>query len=476
MHPILLVRLVLLFLSSHSIFSQSIIKTLPGYPGELPFKLETGYIGVGEKEDVQLFYYFVESERSPKYDPLLIWLAGGPGCSTLRAFFYENGPLIFNYEKSNGNKPVLELNPYSWTKVASIIFLDAPIGTGYSYGKTSEAYTSSDTLSATQTSEFLRKWLRDHPNFISNRLYVTGISYCGIIIPIITEEIYNGNEAKKEPLINIKGYMIGNPLTDKVNDINSRVPFAHRLTLLSDELYESTKTSCNGDYVYAARKNSQCLNDLQVVDKCTDKINLQQILEPACGTLTTKRSLLKWDESPLEQNPINLHPSTSRIPEPWCRKYNYLYVSIWANDKAVQEALQVREGTIKQWVLCNQSIYYTFGENASTCYTFDVHSSVGYHRNLTNKICRALIFSGDHDMLVPHLGTEKWIRSLNLKVESSWEQWLVGGQNAGYTVRYSHNNYELTYATVKGAGHTASEFKPKECLEMVDRWFAYYPL
>lgn len=49
------------------------------------------YVGVGETEDVELFYYFVESQSDPSNDPLLAWLNGGPGCSTFVAFFYANG-------------------------------------------------------------------------------------------------------------------------------------------------------------------------------------------------------------------------------------------------------------------------------------------------------------------------------------------------------------------------------------------------
>ena len=52
------------------------------------------YIGVGENEMVQLFYYFVESQRSPSRDPVLIWISGGPGCSALGSFFFESGMLL----------------------------------------------------------------------------------------------------------------------------------------------------------------------------------------------------------------------------------------------------------------------------------------------------------------------------------------------------------------------------------------------
>nr|XP_023871786.1 serine carboxypeptidase-like 13 [Quercus suber] len=87
-------QLLVLLLSAGIAMSGSVVKTLPGYSGDLPFTLETGYIGVGNTEDVQLFYYFVESQRSPAQDPVVLWLTGGPGCSTLLAFFYESAFLL----------------------------------------------------------------------------------------------------------------------------------------------------------------------------------------------------------------------------------------------------------------------------------------------------------------------------------------------------------------------------------------------
>ncbi|KAL6952919.1 Serine carboxypeptidase-like 16 [Sarracenia purpurea var. burkii] len=72
--------------------SRSSVRTLPGFQGPLPFELETGYVGVLEEpEDVQLFYYFVKSESDPKVDPLILWLTGGPGCSSFSGFVYEIG-------------------------------------------------------------------------------------------------------------------------------------------------------------------------------------------------------------------------------------------------------------------------------------------------------------------------------------------------------------------------------------------------
>nr|GMC48199.1 Serine carboxypeptidase-like 17 [Ipomoea batatas] len=130
------------------------VKFLPGFKGPLPFHLETGYIGVG---DVQFFYYFIKSESNPNSDPLMIWLSGGPGCSSLSGLIYEIGPITFVPVEYNGSIPELIINPYSWTKTASIIFLDLPVGTGFSYATIPPAKQSNTLQTTHQAYEFALK-------------------------------------------------------------------------------------------------------------------------------------------------------------------------------------------------------------------------------------------------------------------------------------------------------------------------------
>uniref|UniRef100_A0A162AFG6 Uncharacterized protein n=1 Tax=Daucus carota subsp. sativus TaxID=79200 RepID=A0A162AFG6_DAUCS len=324
-------------------FSQKIVKALPGFPGELPFKLETGYVEVGGKEDLVLFYYFVQSERNASEDPLLIWISGGPGCSSFRAFMYQLGPLTIDYDDTTKEIPDLHLNPYSWTKFANIIFMDVPI-TGFSYSKSPETYKNSDTLSPKYTYEFLCKWLEKHPQFRSNPLYITGVSYSGLTIPAVVEEIFNGNEAGNEPRINIEGYVLGNPLTVKDIDFNARIPYAHRMSLLSDQIFESTKLSCKGDYINVNQSNTLCQNDLQQVNQCLKDVCFYHISEDVCNVETSTRSLLQSLDSSSSKYPDLPLRSAILKGRPLCREITYPYASIWADNVDVRKALHIRQG------------------------------------------------------------------------------------------------------------------------------------
>ncbi|KAL4565088.1 hypothetical protein LXL04_029171 [Taraxacum kok-saghyz] len=444
------------------------VKTLPGLLGDIPFTLETGYIGVGESDEVQLFYYFVESQGSPKDDPLILWLTGGPGCSGLSGILYEIGPFTINYANSTFEKTMLEINPHSWTKMANIIFIDQPAGTGFSYAKTPEAYITNDTLSTKYTYHFLRKWLVGHPKFLNNPLYLGSVSYGGIMLPMVVQEIYNGNEVGKQPQMNIKGYMLGNPQTDKSVDYNARIKFAHRTALLSDEIYQSTKINCLGEYLNVDPNNTLCINDLQVVDKLLERIRKPHILEPFCVDSKNLLHLFRKGLRSLDKTSADSW-SLPELQIQGCRDDNYIYSYIWANSREVREALHIREEFKDiEWVRCNETMQFGV-VNEVKSYTYNVRSTVPYHRHLADKNCRALIYSGDHDMVVPYVGTLNWIESLNLLQVNEWRPWFVDKQVAGYTMKYSKDNYTLTYATIKGGGHTAPEYKPKECLSMFTR-------
>ncbi|CAN4115161.1 unnamed protein product [Withania somnifera] len=445
--------------------NSSIVVFLPGFDGPLPFYLQTGYIGVGKSEEVQLFYYFVKSESDPKKDPFLLWLTGGPGCSSFTGLAYEVGPLAFGQKAYNGSLPILVTSPYSWTKFASILFLEQPADTGFSYAPTSEAYKCTDLQASDQVYEFLRKWFINHPEFISNPFYVSGDSYSGITVPVIVQLISDGIEAGREPLINLKGYSLGNPKTF-LEETNYQIPYCHSMGLISDELYESLNEICKGEYLHIDPTNKLCLEKYKMFKKLVSGINDQQILEPFCGTDSEERLRQSSSERrSLEEDFIFLKHDDFICRE--SRVATRKLSTYWANDPRVQEALHVRKGTIRRpWARCRQSIMVT---------TYDITfmNSIPYHVNLSSKGYRSLIYSGDHDMVVPFQSTQAWIKYLNYSIIDDWRPWTIDGQIAGYTRSFSNH---MTYATIKGGGHTAPEYKRKESFHMLKRWIAQQPL
>lgn len=86
---------------------------------------------------------FFEARNNPEKAPLVAWLNGGPGCSSMIGLFQENGPCMFpiagnqtdssagDDDDGGGGEPIF--NPYSYNNHANVVYIDQPVGTGFSY-------------------------------------------------------------------------------------------------------------------------------------------------------------------------------------------------------------------------------------------------------------------------------------------------------------------------------------------------------
>jgi serine carboxypeptidase-like clade 1 len=95
-------------------------------------------------------------------------------------------------EPYNGSLPRLHYHPYSWTKVASILFVDSPVGAGFSFSRDPKGYDVGDVSASMQLIKLLREWFTEYPHYLSNPFYVGGDSYAGKIVPFIVQKISEG--------------------------------------------------------------------------------------------------------------------------------------------------------------------------------------------------------------------------------------------------------------------------------------------
>lgn len=506
------VSLILGLLAVQASYLDAEVKSLPGFKGSFPSRHFAGYINVNEENDRSLFYYFVTSERNPAEDPVVLWLNGGPGCSSFDGWIYEHGPFNFIPGEVAESMPTLVENPYSWSKAANMLYVDSPAGVGLSYTKD---YLCSDLKTAKDMHTLLLKWFTEFAHFQTNEFFISGESYAGIYVPVVSREVAKGISAGVEPKINFKGYLVGNGCTDDEVDGNAIVPFIAGHGLISFEQHEAVEKACKGSYWNATEKT--CVDLLHEVYLTVRNVNLYDILEPcfhysAEGSSQTKKvpfsstrkvpavraAAASGDD---EDNRLRLPSSFYALGQSnprdlavrarmtgrawplrdtrragkmklWGTHDNDVLIpcidermgDYYMNHPAVREALHAKPLTeMYPFSLCSAKIdYYA-----------DAGSMLPIHRNLTMAGYRALIFSGDHDMCVPYTGSEKWTSSFGYSVIDKWRPWYIGDQVAGFTEAYDHN---LTFASIKGAGHTVPEYKPAESLHFFRQFLSAKPL
>ena len=146
----------------------------------LPSRHYSGYLDISDARDESkmLHYWFVEAEQvDPATAPVTLWLNGGPGCSSMDGFFYEMGPLHVN----DRDFTVLDHNPHAWTTISNMIYIEAPVGVGFSYHTLGDQMESlNDNSTAAMNYMALKRFFQGFPEYKQNPLYLSGESYAGI--------------------------------------------------------------------------------------------------------------------------------------------------------------------------------------------------------------------------------------------------------------------------------------------------------
>ncbi|KAL4580952.1 hypothetical protein LXL04_017158 [Taraxacum kok-saghyz] len=387
------------------------IVTLPGQPSGVNFNQYSGYVTVNPNAGRALFYYFVESPTDSSNKPLVLWLNGGPGCSSMIGAMAELGPFRIT---SDGKS--LFTNEYAWSNVANMLFLESPAGVGFSYSNTTSDYDhAGDKNTADDAYIFILNWLERFPQYKTRDFYITGESYAGHYVPQLAYKILLNNKKTNQTIINIKGIAIGNAWVDDETSESGMFDYWWTHAINSDATHNAILKYC--DF------GNETLSEMcvQSTNKAFDEmgnVDIYNIYAPICLNTDLRNA-----------------SSTGSIDffDPCWKSIIVKYL----NDSVVQKAFHVKPTS---WDYCSDVIP---GWNDSP-------------------VTILPIINGDTDARVPITSSRYSINALNLPIKTPWRPWYLNKEVGGYLEAYEG----LLLITVRGAGHTVPSYQPLRALTL----------
>ncbi|CAI2333317.1 unnamed protein product [Caenorhabditis sp. 36 PRJEB53466] len=481
---------------------------LPGNEEIGGLKLQSGYLSANENGTKRMFYLFLESrDLVPSEAPLIIWFNGGPGCSSLGAFFQEFGPLYVNYD----GKTLFE-NPDSWDHKANILFLESPIGVGFSYHTEETNYTRADD-DTTATENFLAVlnfFEEKHPGYVNHDFFVAAESYGGVYGPMLSALISAAIARREFPNENFKGLIIGNGYMNVKLSTNTMILWSAYHARTSPDEWDEIKEVCRTEGAKDVDEYDfmKFMNTTNKMDYTTDnRTECGRLIGPLIGVANKP---LNYDfynfyhdcyvnfSSPNATDPVKeaLELAPRKGISALINKYSTdtrASYSCW-NDKALNEylnsdvvkkALKLNEEWLERnetWKACNALMYdqYVMTHQDVAPFFSTIFS------NYTGPAFRVLIYNGDLDTACNFLADGYFARDLarqnSLKKTVKYDSWLYSDQQvlAGYYLRYEGANrlgskLSIDVLTVKGAGHFVPLDRSGPAYQMINNFLFAQP-
>ncbi|KAJ0409681.1 hypothetical protein ATCC90586_007470 [Pythium insidiosum] len=459
------------------------IVDLHGKPESYTSRLFSGYLPISNGGEA--FYFFAESQStSAQSDPVLLWLNGGPGASSLAGCFSENGPLLVNDDGVS-----LRVNDHAWNQNANFVCIESPIGVGFSYNA-SGVYVSDDVKQADELYEALQQFLTKFPWLRSNDFIVSGESYGGVYVPMTAKRIVEGNAKGDAPKINLKKFVVGNG----VNEFTglSMILYAYYHGLIGSEDYRRVRSSCpefqefkpSPMFAQLADPTTPCAEAVMetMLHLFTTHVNSYNIYGTCAGRLEDDvMALIREVLAPAQGfphpigSPMNLCLNSTNlvsyfnIPAVRNQMHTNLDLARWDNDALTSASIDV----LGKFIGLNDSDIANIKRTKLLDYTGTLGSVVTplWKELLANGV-QGVIYHGDVDMVCDFIGGSWAVESLQLPRRSPRSIWTVASDDGGdeQTAGFVEDYGNLTFLTVKGAGHLVPMWKPRESKVMLDRF------
>ncbi|KAJ1962876.1 hypothetical protein GGI12_002388 [Dipsacomyces acuminosporus] len=414
----------------------------------------SGYLDTAE--DKHFYFWFFEARKAaPEKAPLILWLNGGPGCSSFTGLLMELGPCRAS-KGGNGT----DYNPYAWNDQAHVIFLDQPTNVGFSYGK--DVFNS--IAAGEDVNALLQLFYKTFPQYANSELHVFGESYGGHYVPAVAKAIHESNQELKSKrsvgllsvpeqekrILPLSSIGIGNGMVDP---------------LVQYKYY--SKMACNSTY--------PAVLDQKTCDKMDAAYPTCERLAKACyswqSSLTCVPAAI-YCGSKIEQPYMDTgrNPYDIRID---CNGDNLCYpimgdIDTYLNNPAIQKELGVE---VSKFESCSEKVGYGFALNGDLMKPF--HQEIP---PLLADNIRVLIYAGDADFICNWYGNKAWSLEMEWPGKKGFNNaedlaWNVGSKQAGEARTFDN----FTFLRVFKAGHMVPYDQPENSLDMINRWIQNKP-
>ncbi|GJN91580.1 hypothetical protein Rhopal_004603-T1 [Rhodotorula paludigena] len=431
------------YLRPHPDGSGLVYTSLEGEASDARLSLFAGHLpstAPHSSSDARLYFLLARNKHIPKRERLVIWLNGGPGCSSFDGALIELGPV-----KVNKDQTLRVVESTAWNEYANVLFLDQPAGTGYSYvTKNDDVRELADA--ADQVVQFLVNFYRIFPEFAAMDTYIAGESYAGQYIPYIADAI------EKTTLIptRLRGLLIGNGWISPFEQYPAYLAYLEREKLV-------TKGSQGHQNVVAALKRCQKkLDEMDKKDNGRKGMVLVSECEAMLGVMT--QATMKDDKC---LNSYDTREWTTCGAE-WPRDLEQ--VTKYLRRKDVITALHADNPSRTQpWTHCAPSVGAKF-------WTPESAPSISLFPSLLEKI-PILLYAGDKDLICAGMGIEAAIEKLEWNGAKGFGdaeplEWNVDGEHAGRWTTARN----LTYVEFRNSSHMVPMDKPVAAHDMLLRF------
>ena len=363
-------------------------------------------------------------------------MSGGPGASSLYASVHEIGPCSIKsqddlvWRPGSDVKSLLQPNPHSWMANATLLFVDQPIGTGWSYHSNQTMTTANTLEAASDMRHLLQSLFSNFPQYKHLDLHIAGESYAGVYIPFIAEELL-----KNGPGINLNSIAVGNGDFNQELQTQYFADWGAAIGLWNSSIATEMnrfKDDCAHDAAICSAKNVTCILSFS-----------------SCVRFNEMNHL------PRNMNPYDVR--TQKMAHGVLPDSGYLEsIDLLFQDPKVQALM---EGEVPFKTLTN---LLSFDDSA-------LENSSNVVKRLLENGVRVLIYAGEYDSVCTFTGQIAWMESISSGFKTSQQRnWTsaITSQKAGEWRMFE----QFAFVRVYNAGHMVPFFQPEHSLEMIQEW------